>query len=185
MGFYMKKYLLSSLFLFLLLAACTDNSYISNPDSSGAKSWLQIQKMTSDQSLEKKYSFNVEINGEEGGVLAFSKEKKKFSFDGELTIPAGAFTGTKTIEANVNTDKAYIDFSPSPFSFNLPAKLDFEIEGIKLAKKDSENIEFGYFDSNNQFVPVEYDEMIVDVENGSLIIHGAKIDHFSRYGWTR
>jgi hypothetical protein len=181
----MKKILLSSFFLFLLISACTDNSYISNPESQGSKSWLQIQKISPDQSLEKKYSFSAQIDGAVGGVLKFSKEKKKFSFDGTLTVPAGAYAGVQNIEATVNTNKAYIDFEPSPFSFDASAILNFEIEGVKISKKDAASIQFGYFDSNNNFVPVQYDEMIVDPENGVLSIHGAKIDHFSRYGWTR
>lgn len=181
----MKKYLLSSLFFFLLLAGCSDKSYISNPESSGEKSWLQLDKLAIDQSLDKKYSFNASIDGSIGGVLEFSKEKRKFSFAGKLEVPAGAYEGVENIGVVVNTKKAYLDFSPSPFSFSLPASLDYEISGLKISKKDAEELQFGYFDTNNQFTPVEYDEKIVDAENGSLKIVGAKIDHFSRYGWTR
>ncbi|PJA95651.1 MAG: hypothetical protein CO129_10680 [Ignavibacteriales bacterium CG_4_9_14_3_um_filter_34_10] len=181
----MKRVLLSSFFLFLLISACTDNSYISNPETQGAKSWLQIQKISPDQSLEKKYSYSAEIDGAVGGVLEFSKEKKKFSFDGTLTVPAGAYVGVQNIEATVNTKRAYIDFEPSPFEFEVSAVLNFDIQGIRISKKDADDIQFGYFDSNNNFVPVQYDEVVVDPENGLLSIHGAKINHFSRYGWTR
>lgn len=183
----MKKILLSSLLSILLILStgCSDNSYISNPETQGVKSWLELQKNSNDNSLEKSYVFSEVINGAEGGELEFAKEKKNFAFEGALNIYAGAFEGNEVISAKVNAKKAYIDFNPSPFAFAIPAKLDFVLEGVDLSNVQVEEIQFGYFDADNNFVPAEYDEISINVEDGKLIVKGAKIEHFSRYGWTR
>jgi len=181
----MKKFLLSSLLFVLLIAGCSDNSYINNPETQGVKSWLQIQKINSDNSLEKSFTFSEVIDGSEGGKLVFSKEKKNFAFEGSLKIYAGAYDGNETISAKVDTKNAYIDFAPSPFTFNIPAKLNFELSGVDLSNTNADDIQFGYFDAQNNFVPAQYKEMSVNPDEGKLSVKGVKIDHFSRYGWTR
>lgn len=184
-GVQMKKILLSSIFALLLIAGCSDNSYVNNPETQGVKSWLQINKISTDNSLEKSYTFSKVINGAKGGELEFSKEKRNFSFEGVLKVYPGAFEGRELISAKVDAKNAYIDFEPSPFTFNVPAKLDFVLEGVDLSGINTEDIQFGYFDADNNFVPAPYDEMSVNAEDGKLLIKGAQIDHFSRYGWTR
>ena len=169
----MKKFFLVVPIMMLFLIGCAENSSLTSPEvQSSQKNWLPLQgaslQKISDDTVSK------EINGAKGGVITFNL--------GVLHIPRGAFEGTEVITITNNNDLAVIDFGPS-MQFNKDLTCSVIYKDIDLEGFEPSSIDFGFMDGDN-FVPVEYDRLIVDKRRGYLAVIGAKFDHFSRYGFT-
>ena len=168
----MKKIFLLISLLITLIIGCTDNTLISPDIQSDHKNWLPLQNNSlqkiSDEIVSK------EINGARGGVITFNL--------GVLIIPRRAFQGTETITVANNNEFAVVDFGPS-MQFDKDVSCTVIYKDINLDGFNPSDIDFGFMDGNN-FVPVDYDRLIVDTKKGYLAVINAKFDHFSRYGFT-
>ena len=67
--------------------------------------------------------------------------------------------------------------------FDEPIKCNLKFVGLDLSGFDTDNIKFVFIPegSESAFVP-EYEDLIVDVDKGSITVINAMIPHFSRYG---
>jgi hypothetical protein len=100
-----------------------------------------------------------------------------------LTIPSGAFSGELTFDIIFDMENYTVELYPSPFTFDIPVLLDLRFTGANLLTSDSAVMEFDYLDGEEDTITYNY--MKVDPDRGLLIIEGAQLPHFSRYGWVR
>lgn len=167
----MKKMLITLTIAVLFFLGCSEKTAITNPESQ-SRNWISL----SNGSLSKITEDYVEktINGDKGGIITFKL--------GILFVPRGAFEGTKTLTVANNNEFAVVDFGPS-MQFDKPLLFTIHYTDLDLSGIDPSKVEFGFMDGN-QFVPVSYQSLRVDVKRGTLTVIGAQINHFSRYGFT-
>ena len=74
-------------------------------------------------------------------------------------------------------------FQPHGTIFAPEAILNIEAHGVDLSNVDIDRINI-YYDNQETGVwePMERDQIIIDVENGTVKVVNAKLPHFSRYG---
>ena len=103
----------------------------------------------------------------------------------KLNVPAGAFDGLKLIWYSVNDELAVADFHPG-MEFDKDLTFNLKIQNIDVSDiTDPSLVEFAYLDDSEVIHIAEYDDIIVDLDNGELEVVNAKIGHFSRYGFVR
>jgi outer membrane protease len=185
----MKYYLLIPILAIFVLAGCSKENSIMGPQSSQKQSkveWIKINHSPS-ISVENTYTASKSIDGNKGGSISLSQV---FKNDGNwalvtatLTIPKGAFSGTHLISYTVNTESAGIDFSPSPSSFNKNLNLDLMFTGINISGYKASDLNFAYLDGNT-IVPAKLTYANANIAQGLLVVLGAQISHFSRFGWS-
>jgi hypothetical protein len=185
----MKYFLLVPILTAFILMGCAKENSIMGPQTSQQQSksqWIKINH-TPSLSVENTYTASKLIDGKKGGTITLSQV---FKNDGNwalvkanLTIPKNAFTGTLNISYTVNTETAGIEFSPSATSFAKDLNLDLIFTGINLSGYSGTQLTFSYLDGN-QIVPAKYISANADVAGGMLVVVGAQINHFSRYGWS-
>ncbi len=102
-----------------------------------------------------------------------------------LDVPRNAFSGIKLIRYTVDDELAVVDFDPG-MAFNKDLTFDLKFTNIDLGYLEANaEYDFAYLDNNGSIVLADYKKITVDVENGNLEVKGAKIGHFSRYGFVR
>jgi len=135
-----------------------------------------------------KYSKNFTIDGEKGGHVSvkhrwIDSNGKQVWLETELWIPKGAFEGTMTFDMIFDLENYAMELYPSPFTFNKPVELYMFWYGLDLSDYLGYNFDFNYLDASGE--EIKYDYSHIDIGNGNLVIEGAQLHHFSRYGWTR
>ncbi len=101
----------------------------------------------------------------------------------ELWIPQGAFKGTMTFDMIFDLENYAMELYPSPFTFDKPVELYMYWYGLDLSSYLGYDFDFNYLDGAGE--EIKYDYSKIDIKNGTLVIEGAQLNHFSRYGWTR
>lgn len=185
---------MKKLFILLLVSGffffgCSEKSSVVNPVDDNSRTLIQLPQ--SSNSLQKTYEFEEEIKGSHGGSIPFwvnnQRNDDAYSITGILVIPRKAFNGKEEITINISDENTSVDFGPSPFSFNKDLFFTIIYTGLELFPGDEQNIKFGYLNSNTAegFEEVPYDKLVVNINDGTLAVYGARISHFSRYGFTR
>lgn len=180
------KFLFLSILSALILAGCSKQLNINEPEKQVTREWLKVN-IVPEQGVETEFTTSKEIDGAVGGQITFEKSyfvsNNKVTVDVDLVIPAGAFSGVKTISYTINTGDATINFSPK-MAFDIDLNLDYKLSGLDLSAYDNPDlIDFVYL-KNSSFVLTSYTSKRVDLRKGLLQVNGAKISHFSRYGWA-
>jgi hypothetical protein len=181
----MKKILILSVLVSLLFAGCmTDTLITEDPAAAGQKLvWLSI----SDNSMQTEAEVVISklINGNQGGKIVFSELLGKIQISGTLTVPPGGYPGNQNISITLNDGCLYQVYNPSPFVFRSPVLLDLLYKNVNLTGIDIKKVGFYFLSENGSYYKAEYDSLIFDSENRTIGIVGAKIPHFSRWGWAK
>jgi hypothetical protein len=185
----MKYLLLFPILAIFILAGCAKENSIMGPQSSTNQStsqWIKIIHSPS-LSVENTYTASKSIDGSKGGTVELTKV---FKDDGnwalvtaKLTVPKGAFSGTKNISYTVNTETASIDFSPADTSFSKNLNLDITFTGVNISGYKASDLAFAYLEDGS-IVPAKFTYANANIAKGLLMVLGAQISHFSRYGWS-
>jgi len=184
----MKYLVVITILAALILSSCAKESSVVGPQQQQQvkNEWVKINRSSS-LSTENTYTASKSIDGSKGGTISLSQS---FMNNGNwalvtatLTIPKGAFTGTKVISYTVNTDLGGIEFFPSPATFNKTLNLDLVFTGVDLSGYKQNHLAFAYLDQN-QIIPAAFEYTNANIANGLLVVLGAQITHFSRYGWA-
>ena len=182
----MKKVLLFlSIFAFGIWG-CSENTNLTGPEK--IDSQQTILKTTSNSSaMLTKTTASKTINGDFGGLIPLNleSEDEETGAKGWLYLPRNSFDGEKTISVTVVDGLAALDFEPSGTSFELPAHLTVQFNGVEFDDDDTDDIDFQFIASDGSLVPVEYRKLIVNKKYGWVIVIDAKLEHFSRYGFTK
>ena len=185
----MKYLLLFPILAIFILAGCAKENSIMGPQSSTNQStsqWIKIIHSPS-LSVENTYTASKSIDGSKGGTVELTKifkdDGKWALVTAKLTIPKGAFSGTQVISYTVNTETASINFSPSAVNFDKNLSLDLVFTGVNISGYNTSELAFAYLDGN-YIVPAKFTYANANIAQGLLMVLGAQIDHFSRYGWS-
>ena len=190
----MKKIIAVLTLVTLVFIGCSDNNNpIAPTDSSNqaleSQTFIPLPAPENpDLSVERWFYAWGMIDGNSGGEIELEKSyrsrKGKVKVEAELEIDGGSFAGEKFIFYLVNDKKGTIDFFPG-MTFDKDLTFSVKFEGVKLKNVDPDNVKFAYIDNDGNTVISDYDELNVDVEEGVLEVKGAKISHFSRYGFVK
>jgi len=182
----MKK-LFILLLIGIFLSACSEKNSLNEPTVSSEISFV---KMPASSQIAKTVVFSKIINGTAGGQIYFyhsytAADGKCVQISGSLEVPAGAFTGEKEISLNLDDEYAMIDFSPSPYQFNIPLKLNLQYKGLNLSGVNSGTINFYYISDDGAAAElIKAQSRIFNLSSGTLGIIKAELNHFSRFGWV-
>ena len=129
--------------------------------------------------------FNI-VLGYTGGNVSFDYEGPNgFHAEGKLIIPRDAYFGFKKFSIEFDPEDYTAHFYPSPTTFKKPLKLNMKFSGLDLSKINENEVGFYYMGENGKMEKVECKKIIVKKDRGILKVVGAKLHHFSRYGWAR
>ena len=192
----MKKVLLFIFILGLGVWGCSDNTNLTGPEKiDSQKSFLKTTPNSS--SLLMKTTASKTIDGDFGGIIPLRLESnnEEYGAKGWLYFPRESFDGTEVISVSIANNVAALDFSPSGIPLFKPARLTVKFNGVEFddnqddeSDDDLENeskIDFRYIATDGSLAPVDYRKLIVNKKHGWVIVIDAKLDHFSRYGFTK
>jgi len=131
------------------------------------------------------------INGKHGGVINLSGiyiglDLRIITVSAKLTIPPAAFEGTKDITLTVDWDTPGVICEPA-MEFDTPLTLDLRFINVDILGLlfNHHNVKFAYLGDDGTVKPCEHEGIDLDLLTGLLGVHKAKIEHFSRYGFSR
>ena len=192
----MKKLLVSAVLVSLFLFGCSQDANINQPVQQQTQQVQQVSpqksviKLPADHKLltEAQLTIGKRINGEYGGLIMGSKiiPSNNWHFNvmfASLYVPAGAFEGTKYINAIFDNSDASIQFTPSPMDFDKPLSLTFSVSGLDFSGINLDNVDFVYITPQGDYEKIEYSYISKDAATGTLTVFNAKIPHFSRFGF--
>lgn len=139
--------------------------------------------------LDSIFTVTKLINGLLGGRITLdkvyiSKEGRLVTMLVDLVIPPLAFLGQKQIALRVEDSLAVIDCEPSMI-FNRPLILLQTFTGLDLKNYNTNKIDFVYIRDDGTIAPVPRILKLVNKQLGLVSVVGARISHFSKYGWVR
>lgn len=205
----MKKLVLLLASVLFSFTACSDESILSPEVENGANTLskkivktrsadlgdgggLLDSNLNFDFDLSSKskavYSNTYTVDGSVGDILYegyswIDENGNKITMAAVLEIPQGAYDGELTFDLIFDLENLAVELYPSPFTFDIPVILDLRFSGVDLSDLGNDELIFDYLDGEKE--NLEIDRINIDQTRGLLVIQGAKIPHFSRYGWSR
>ena len=189
--------------LSLFVLGCSERTSINSPENSvntsepiDAQPILMQESYNNEtsNSVNLPYELYVEkaINGAQGGSVELQGQYINaygdiVTVNSKLSIPSNAFFGIKVISIRTDSYSPVLSFQPNSF-FNNKLTLDCKFVGMQLARYNlkSGRTDFVYMSDNNlTFEVVKTDGLSINLENNTAEVKGAKLEHFSRYGFIR
>ena len=141
------------------------------------------------------------INGRTGGVINLSaiykiddsltykgnkSNRQIINVSATLIIPPGAFEGTREITLIDDYKTASLYCYPS-MTFDKSLHLNLTFVGLDLAKLGftTDNVKFGYMRADGSVDPCINDGITLNPLHGAVGVVRARIEHFSRYMFSR
>lgn len=183
----MKQLFSLLLLTVILFAGCSE--YNSNtPTTKQQQSVKKIEMPDKAHfSIENVFSATELIIGQHGGDLeligSYESDNGTVEVYASIVFQSGSFNGARYI--SVVNDGAYVEVDLSPsMDFSREVFLNLRMTGLNLTGIDPSQVGFYYFGDQGEIEAVPYDQLIVDVENGTLEVVNARLTHFSRYGFA-
>ena len=194
LGTNMKRLIFISAILSVLFFGCSNPvEHSLDPISSETTT---IQKSYDDESANPvtlPYELYVEkiINGSQGGSLVLQGEYinaygDRVTVYSKLSIPSNAFFGLKVISMRTDRFSPALIFEPGSY-FNSSLSLDVKFVGIELQRYGlrTGKTDFVYMAPNQSVEVIKNDGLSIDLVENKAEVKGAKLKHFSRYGFIR
>jgi hypothetical protein len=139
--------------------------------------------------LDSVFTVTKVINGLLGGTITLdkvyiSKEGRLVTILVDMVIPPMAFFGQREITVTIEDSIAVMNCGPD-MNFRRPLIVIQTFTGLDLMKYNTNEIDFGYIKDDGQFYSIPRTTMIINKPLGLVSIVGARISHFSKYGWVR
>ena len=178
--------------LLLMFTACQNEGPIS-PELSGSQkvskaepTWIGLPQ-NKDVRLEKTFGTSGFITVAEGGQLTIdetytSTEGKTVHAYSSISFAPGCVLQDVNISMDIDDQTGVSTFNPHQM-FNFPAVLNQTFSGLNLQGIDVNNIHLYYLDTDGTYDVMECDQLIIDVENGTITVVNGKIPHFSTFGF--
>jgi hypothetical protein len=186
----MKKILILLVLAGIIFAGCTDIKLNSvNQPEKGMYKLIPIPGKAG-LSAETVYTTTSIIDGSAGGTMTMNAsylgdDGQQVTLNLTMTIPAGAFSDVRTITLTADDQYAALICSPA-MVFDKSLLLDYSYTGLNLKSINIPKVKNGFYfipDSGN-LEQVESTGYLIDKKSGTLAVSGAKINHFSRFGWS-
>jgi hypothetical protein len=185
------------LLIFVLGCSNQENS-ITSPISSNTEQFDKVTLQTLDlntvdEIVNKLATTTKIIDGTLGGTISLvqnvvNSEGREVQVDACFRITPGAFNGTQSITMRVDVNNGSVSFFPQ-MVFNRSCLLNFSLSNMNLANigftPDDKKAKFVYFGDDGTNEPVNCSLIFMDYSKGSIRVHTALINHFSRYGFVR
>ena len=147
-----------------------------------------LDDFSDETNYKVKYTDNFTVDGKKGARLSIKHSWKDefgspISLTAELIIPRNAFEGVENFDMIFDLENFSMELYPSPFEFDIPVEFSMYFYGLDLSEYVGYDLDFNYLDGEEE--ELEYYHKDVDFNNGNLVVWGAKLHHFSRYGWVR
>lgn len=190
----MKVIISILIFSFLILWGCDSGQDLlvdSNKINSTEYSTFEKIQLPNRSSfwMDSVITMSQTIDGAVGGRMIMDKyyiaengDSVKVKVD--LRIPAGAFTGTKTITITVDQTDAAVHFYPE-MVFDDTLRLFQSFEGVNLDNYKTGTIDFVYIRDDGSIELIKKNGTQIILPQGIMRVQNAKLNHFSRYGWVR
>jgi hypothetical protein len=186
----MKKIFILLVVAGIIFAGCSDVKLnnVTQPEKASYK-LVQIPGRTG-LSSETAYTTTSIVDGSVGDTMTMNASYmgdngQLVSLNMTMTIPAGAFTGVRTITLTADDQYAALSCSPS-MVFDKSLNLDFSYTGLTLNNTNLPNGKhgFNYISDSGNLETVVSNGVLINRNLGRVVVTGAQINHFSRYGWT-
>lgn len=190
----MKRLIFISAILSVLFFGCSNPvEHSLDPISSETTT---IHKSYDDESANPvtlPYELYVEkiINGAQGGSLVLQGEYinaygDRVTVYSKLSIPSNAFFGLKVISMRTDRYNPVLIFEPGSY-FNSLLSLDVKFVGMELQRYGlrTGKTDFVYIAPNQSVEVIKNDGLSIDLVEKKAEVKGAKLQHFSRYGFIR
>jgi hypothetical protein len=132
-----------------------------------------------------------QIDGKLGGKVILQGVYQNYYGDtvtvtATLEVPKDAYTGIKNISMRTDQYSPAMEFQPGG-SFVKPLKLDLKFVGMKLSRYNLQDgkTDFFYIADDGTMVVIKNDGMNINLKDKKAEVHGAQLNHFSRYGFIR
>jgi hypothetical protein len=181
----MKKILILTFLISSLFAGCMTDSINNSPVAVDGQKLVWLTVSDNAMKTEAEIVVSKTINGSQGGKLTINESVGKVQVSGTLTIPQGSYPGNQTISIAINDISLYQVYTPSPYVFRIPLVLDLVYKNVQLSVTDPNQIAFYYLSDDGNYYRAQYDSLIYDSENRTIGVLGAKLPHFSRWGWAK
>ncbi|MBN1302603.1 MAG: hypothetical protein JW995_15400 [Melioribacteraceae bacterium] len=195
----MKKLYTILTVMMLMMIGCNNQELIVDPSNQLQQvnetfkfegrdvSWIKLPA-PEDQSLPKNHSTGKWCNSWLDNELEirtgyFSWRKGWVSVSASLFFERNSFTGKKFITMSIDDESGEGTFSPHGLWFK-PAIYNLTVKGLDLSGINPSDIAFVYMNPNGTYERVDYDNLYVDIQSGTLQIVNAKLPHFSRFGFV-
>src|ERR1035437_7945736 len=186
----MQKLIIPLILIGFILVGCKDVKMndIIQPMSKTYK-LVQIPGKTG-LSAETAFTTSGIVDGSVGDTLTMNQSYlgdngKMVTLNLSMIIPAGAFSGVRTITLTADDQFAALQCSPS-MVFDKSLILDYSYTGLNLKSIDLPKAKNGFY-----FIPdsgileaIASNSFLIDKQSGILSVTGAQIKHFSRFGWS-
>ena len=203
----MKKVIFTIIAVLFIIVGCQEKNSILHPESEiESASTLNKGRIILDSKLDDdddlrllddfsdetnykvKYTENFTVDGKKGARLSIKHTWKNdygmpVTLQADLIVPRNAFEGVLEFDMIFDLENYSMELYPSPFTFDKPVEFSMYFYGVDLSEYAGYNLDFNYLDGEEE--ELEYFYKDVDIKNGNLVIWGAKLHHFSRYGWVR
>jgi hypothetical protein len=186
----MKKILTLLALAGLIFQGCTDIKLNNvTPPVKGTFSLISIPGKTG-LSSETAFSTTSTIDGSVGGTMTMNQSYmgdngRQVTLSLIMTIPPGAFSGVKTITLTADDHYAALICTPS-MAFDKSLSLDFSYTGLSLNSTNLANGRQGFYfiSDSGDLENIANNSMVINKNLGRVLVNGAVINHFSRYGWA-
>ena len=193
-GVQMKRLLsLSLAALLLIFTACQNEGPISGPELSGSQkiskaepTWIGLPQ-NAEKRLLKTFGTSEFITVAEGGQLTIdetytSTEGKTVHAYSSIAFAPGCVQADVNITMDIDDQTGVSTFMPHQ-TFNFPAVLNQTFSGLNLSGIDVNNVQLYYMVEGGSYEVMEYDQLIIDAETGTITVVNGKIPHFSTFGF--
>lgn len=182
--------IIAVLILSLTLVSCSD-SILNNPETVNTEHTSLSKKSKKFENDNPPTTVTKTINGKDGGVIDLTGsyiglDLRIITVNATLTIPPAAFEGTKNITLTADWQTPGIICEPA-MEFDIPLTLDLTYLGVDLLALlfNQNNVFFAYLGDDGTVKPCTYEGIDLNLLTGLLGVRKAKLEHFSRYGFSR
>ena len=191
----MKKIIYSSIAaLLLVFTACQNDSQVVGPQSSetgytaqAEPNWIGLPE-NAQKSLAKVFSASDFITAADGGQLVIDEtytsttgtEVHTYS---SIYFAPGCTQQDAQTTMEIDDETGVSTFLPHQY-FNFPAILNQTFTGLDLTGLDPNNIKLYYLATDGNYEVMECDQLIIDIEAGSITVVNGQIPHFSLFGFA-
>jgi hypothetical protein len=186
----MKSLTVLAILAVFLIIGCTDTPIAPIKSDNQSVHLIKLPPKAG-LSVENEFSVTKTINGDDGGTIKIkesyvAEDGHTVKIDVKLKINKNSYSGEETITMTVDDDYAAVWFTPH-MVFSESAKLDVKFEGINLEELEllSGDYDFVFIPDSDPIEEVECSSIQVQESNGKISVKKAKLNHFSRYAFTR